>query len=170
MTSLCLFLFVYLGILFVGWEGWGNMVVQIEVKILILEMLSDMQVANALQFIHQRGVAHLDVKPDNIYVKNGVYKLGDFGCATLLDKSQPIEEGDARYMPQEILNENYDHLDKVDIFSLGAAIYELIRGSSLPESGPHFLNLREGKLPLLPGHSLQFQNLLKVLTSSLLLC
>ncbi|KAK4357271.1 hypothetical protein RND71_022881 [Anisodus tanguticus] len=129
-----------------------------------VEILEAMyQVAKALQYIHQRGVAHLDVKPDNIYVKSGVYKLGDFGCATLLDKSQPIEEGDARYMPQEILNENYDHLDKVDIFSLGAAIYELIRGSPLPESGPHFLNLREGKLPLLPGHSLQFQNLLKAM-------
>ncbi|OIT08078.1 PREDICTED: wee1-like protein kinase [Nicotiana attenuata] len=129
-----------------------------------VEVLEAMyQVAKALQYIHQRGVAHLDVKPDNIYVKSGVYKLGDFGCATLLDKSQPIEEGDARYMPQEILNENYDHLDKVDVFSLGAAIYELIRGSPLPESGPHFLNLREGKLPLLPGHSLQFQNLLKVM-------
>ncbi|CAK9175966.1 unnamed protein product [Ilex paraguariensis] len=121
------------------------------------------QVAKALQFIHERGIAHLDVKPENIYVKNGVYKLGDFGCATLLNRSLPIEEGDARYMPQEILNDKYDHLDKVDIFSLGAAIYELVKGSALPESGPFFLNLREGKLPLLPGHSMQFQNLLKVI-------
>lgn len=120
------------------------------------------QIAKALQFIHSRGVAHLDVKPDNIYVKEGVYKLGDFGCATTIDKSLPVEEGDARYMPQEILNENYDNLDKVDIFSLGASIYELVKGSPLPESGPHFLHLREGKLPLLPGHSIQFQNLIKV--------
>ncbi|KAH1081274.1 hypothetical protein J1N35_021035 [Gossypium stocksii] len=119
------------------------------------------QMAKALQFIHEKGIVHLDVKPDNVYVKNGVYKLGDFGCATLLNKNLPVEEGDARYMPQEILNENYDHLDKVDIFSLGVTIYELIRGSPLPESGPQFL--REGKLPLLPGYSLQFQNLLKVM-------
>ncbi|XP_028085270.1 wee1-like protein kinase isoform X2 [Camellia sinensis] len=126
----------------------------------VLEILH--QIAKALKFIHERGIAHLDVKPENIYVKNGVYKLGDFGCATLIDKSLPIEEGDARYMPQEILNDNYDHLDKVDIFSLGAAIYELIRGSALPESGPLSLNLREGKLPLLPVHSVQFHNLLKV--------
>ncbi|KAF5175355.1 Wee1-like protein kinase [Thalictrum thalictroides] len=121
------------------------------------------QVAKALQFIHERGIAHLDVKPDNIYVKNGVYKLGDFGCATLIDGSLPIEEGDARYMPLEILNDNYDHLDKVDIFSLGAAIYELIKRSPLPKSGPQLLNLREGKISLLPGHSIQFQNLLKVM-------
>ncbi|MED6206597.1 Mitosis inhibitor protein kinase wee1 [Stylosanthes scabra] len=121
------------------------------------------QVANALKFIHEKGIAHLDVKPDNIYVKNGVYKLGDFGCATRLDNSLPVEEGDARYMPQEILNENYDHLDKVDIFSLGASMYEFIRQLPLPESGCQFFNLKEGKLPLLPGHSLQFQNLLKAM-------
>ncbi|WJX79737.1 Mitosis inhibitor protein kinase wee1 [Trifolium repens] len=121
------------------------------------------QVANALRFMHGKGIAHLDVKPDNIYFKNGVYKLGDFGCATLIDSSLPIEEGDARYMPQEILNENFDHLDKVDIFSLGVSIYELVRKLPLPESGGHCLNLKEGKLPLLPGHSLQFQNLLKAM-------
>lgn len=121
------------------------------------------QIGKALKFIHERGIAHLDVKPENIYVKHGVYKLGDFGCATLINKSLPIEEGDARYMPHEILNEKYEHLDKVDIFSLGAAIYELLKGSPLPESGPQFLNLREGKITLLPGHSLQLQNLLKVM-------
>ncbi|KAF3436413.1 hypothetical protein FNV43_RR23505 [Rhamnella rubrinervis] len=119
------------------------------------------QIAKALRFIHEKGIVHLDVKPDNIYVKNGIYKLGDFGCATLLDRSLPIEEGDARYMPHEILNEKYDHLDKVDIFSLGVTVYELIKGSPLPESGTQCLNLKGGKLPLLPGHSLQFQNLLK---------
>lgn len=122
-----------------------------------------LQIAKALEFIHDKGIAHLDVKPENIYVKNGVYKLGDFGCATLIDSSLPIEEGDARYMPQEILNEKYDYLDKVDIYSLGVAIFELVRGSPLPESGLHFMNIREGKLPLLPGHSLHFQSLLKVM-------
>ncbi|TKY49958.1 Wee protein kinase [Spatholobus suberectus] len=121
------------------------------------------QVASALQFIHGKGIAHLDVKPENIYVKNGVYKLGDFGCATLRDNSLPIEEGDARYMPQEIFNENYDHLDKVDIFSLGASMFELISRSRLPESGSQFFNLKEGKLPLVPGVSVQFQTLLKVM-------
>lgn len=98
-------------------------------------------------------------------MKNGVYKLGDFGCATLLDNSLPIEEGDAHYMPQEILNENYDHLDKVDIFSLGASMFELISSSCLPEpeSGIQFFNPKEGKVPFLPGVSVQFQNLLTVL-------
>ncbi|EYU35764.1 hypothetical protein MIMGU_mgv1a020413mg [Erythranthe guttata] len=96
----------------------------------------------ALEAMYQRS-SHLDVKPENIYVKNGVYKLGDFGCATVVDKSWLIEKRDARYMPQEILNENYENLDKVDIFSSGASIYELARGSPLPESGSHFLTFRE---------------------------
>ncbi|KAK2429165.1 Mitosis inhibitor protein kinase wee1 [Trifolium repens] len=122
------------------------------------------QVGNALQFMHGKGIAHIDVKPDNIYVKNGVYKLGDFGCATLIDNSLPIEEGDVRYMPQEILNKNYDHLDKVDIFSLGVSIYELVLKLPLPQpGGGHVLNFKEGKLPLLTCHSLQFQNLLKAM-------
>ncbi|KAK9756997.1 hypothetical protein RND81_01G134000 [Saponaria officinalis] len=119
------------------------------------------QIARALKFIHEQGIAHLDLKLDNIYVKNGVFKLGDFGCATLLDKSLPIEEGDARYMPQEILNENYDHLDKVDIFSLGVSIYELLRGKLLPDTGHQLL--KDGKLPFLPRNSLQLQNLLKAM-------
>lgn len=113
--------------------------------------------------MHKRGVAHLDVKPENIYIKRGIYKLGDFGCATLIDRSLGIEEGDSRYMPQEMLNDKYEHLDKVDIFSLGAATYELVKGTPLPESGPQFSNLREGKISLLPGYPLQFQSLLKVI-------
>ncbi|XP_039155576.1 wee1-like protein kinase [Eucalyptus grandis] len=123
------------------------------------------QLAKVLLFMHDRGIAHLDVKPDNIYFKNGVYKLGDFGCATLLNNSLPIQEGDTRYMPHEILNENFDHLDldKVDIFALGASVYELVTGLTLMKSGPQFLSLREGNLPLPPGHSLPFQNLLKVM-------
>lgn len=121
------------------------------------------QMAKALQFIHKRGIAHLDLKPENIYIKNGIYKLGDFGFATSINKELPIEEGDSRYMPLEILNENYDHLDKVDIFSLGATTYELARGSTLPKSGSQFMNLREGKISLLPGYSLQFQNLIKTM-------
>lgn len=128
-----------------------------------------LQLAKALQFLHERGIAHMDVKPDNIYVKNGVYKIGDFGCATLMDRSLPIEEGDSRYMPSEILNDRYEHLDKVDIFSLGVTIYELVKGSPLPDSGPQFSNIREGKIALLPGVSMQFQCLLKVILYEIIL-
>lgn len=120
------------------------------------------QIAKALNFMHERGIAHLDIKPENIYAKSGTYKLGDFGCATLMDHSLGIEEGDARYMPNEMLKDQCEYLDKVDIFSLGAAIYEILKGTPLPDSGPKFYSLREGKISLLPGYPVQFQNLLKV--------
>lgn len=119
--------------------------------------------ASALSVIHSKGLVHLDLKPENIYVLNGVYKLGDFGRATRADGSLDIEEGDARYMPLEILNDDHSQLSKVDVFALGATIYELARGSPLPSSGPQFQGLRQGKLTLLPRHSLSFQNLIKVI-------
>lgn len=120
----------------------------------------------ALSCIHSKGLVHLDVKPDNIYVLSGTYKLGDFGRATRCDGSLSIEEGDARYMPLEILNDDYSQLTKVDMFALGATIYEMASGSPLPSSGPGFQALRQGKLTLLPGCSLSFQQLLKVSAKS----
>lgn len=121
------------------------------------------QMASALSFIHSKGLVHLDLKPDNIYVLNGVFKLGDFGRATKVDGSMDIEEGDSRYMPLEFMNEDYRELIKVDMFALGATIYELAKGSPLPTTGPQYRLLREGKLTLLPGYSTPLQNLLKAL-------
>ena len=58
-----------------------------------------MQLSAALQHLHSSGIAHMDVKPDNIYASSeGAYKLGDFGLATSLHSrpSLDIEEGDNR--------------------------------------------------------------------------
>lgn len=77
------------------------------------------QMASALAHLHRHGVAHLDVKPDNIYLQELPeeeaaatatasssstscpavrYKLGDFGQATRLDLKTPaaFDEGDSR--------------------------------------------------------------------------
>ena len=37
-----------------------------------------------------------------------------------------------RYLPQELLNDKLDHLDKADMFALGISIYELASGTTLP--------------------------------------
>ncbi|KAL3725429.1 hypothetical protein ACJRO7_030453 [Eucalyptus globulus] len=80
------------------------------------------QLGKALLFMHDRGIAHLDAKLDHIYVKNGAYKLGDFGCASLSNNSLPIKEGDVRYTFPEIQNDNHVHLDKTPcLVSLGLA-------------------------------------------------
>ena len=64
------------------------------------EASSAMQMAGALQHLHARGIAHMDVKADNIYEsEDGTFKLGDFGLATSLwgRKSTAVQEGDARW-------------------------------------------------------------------------
>lgn len=64
-----------------------------------------LQIATALQHLHQHGMAHLDVKPDNIYTEShsDSVKLGDFGLATPLNHhnlSLEFSEGDSRCATQ----------------------------------------------------------------------
>jgi serine/threonine protein kinase len=78
----------------------------------------------ALELVHQRGMVHLDIKPDNIFRKNDVYKLGDFGLAhafssTMRNGGQTdiisdVEEGDSRYMSKDLLDFGPKDLTKVN--------------------------------------------------------
>jgi len=54
----------------------------------------------ALELLHKSNLVHLDIKPDNIFVKNGQFKLGDFGLVSN-STSKDVEEGDSRYLASE---------------------------------------------------------------------
>ena len=143
------------------------------------------QMASALAHVHAHGVAHMDIKPDNILlvepeccfpgeleekrpwsVDGTVYKLGDFGQATRLDTTGlGVTEGDSRYLPLEVMNSNYKCLDKADMFALGATMLQLASGNPLPQSGPAYQDLRSGKLPLLPTVTASFARMIKLLMS-----
>jgi len=128
-----------------------------------------------LQYIHSKQMAHLDIKPENIFISkpmNGsedeevVYKLGDLGHAySMNDGSISPEEGDCRYMAPEFLLMELDHslLHKADIFSLGLSMYEAASLRTLPRNSledAEYTKLKAGQLPDLPGYSEQLNTTL----------
>ena len=42
-----------------------------------------------------------------------------------------VEDGDCRYLPKEILNDDYENLTKSDVFSLGLTMYEAVSNTNL---------------------------------------
>jgi len=100
------------------------------------------QIAQALDAAHARGISHRDVKPANAFITaDGRVKLLDFGIAKLTEREardaaqeSTVEEshagivrGTAGYMsPEQVLAHPVDH--RTDIFALGAVLYEMFTG------------------------------------------
>jgi tetratricopeptide (TPR) repeat protein/tRNA A-37 threonylcarbamoyl transferase component Bud32 len=108
------------------------------------------QVAKALGAAHDKGIIHLDVKPDNVMLasrgRRETVKVVDFGVAGLLT-DQPAPEtqlsvnGTPAYMaPERALGRGYDH--RSDIYSLGVMSYEALTGSIPFESDDIVTTLR----------------------------
>ena len=125
------------------------------------------QVANALDYLHQHKINHLDVKPANIMVRKADYKaiLIDFGVSKQYDEQgeqtsttpvgisygyAPIEQyrpgGVSEFSPQ------------ADIYSLGATLYKLLTGKIPPQA---MEILSDGLPNLIEEFSLQVQNVIR---------
>ena len=91
------------------------------------------QLASALDYAHQHGIVHRDVKPDNLYVMgDGTIKLGDFGIAQTDASSQLTSKdseivGSVHYLAPEITS-GRPATGQSDIYSAGVTFFELITG------------------------------------------
>ena len=119
-------------------EGPDRSPTDLRVKIGLLA-----QVARAVNFAHQHGILHRDLKPGNILVDaDHVPHLTDFGLAKRLDNPSvvrdtsagPVEVGASTpagtisYMAPEQAAGNASLTTAVDVYALGAILYEILTG------------------------------------------
>ena len=96
-----------------------------------------MQICEALQFAHNQGVVHRDIKPGNILVdRDGRLKIADFGIAKLMDPNAEDTTltgshhvmGTPHYMAPEQMAHPLEVDHRADIYSLGVVFYEMLTG------------------------------------------
>jgi len=100
------------------------------------------QIVDAIAYIHTRKVIHRDIKPENILVDSKFQpKICDFGWSSVLknDSTRKTFCGTYEYMAPEIF-ESAPYTEKVDIWSLGILLYELLHGYS-PFRAPTLLEI-----------------------------
>eukprot|EP00051_Salpingoeca_urceolata_P031838 m.13164 g.13164 ORF g.13164 m.13164 type:complete len:847 (+) comp4483_c0_seq1:327-2867(+) len=91
---------------------------------------------------------------------NNVYKIGDLGLVTRINAPTVEDEGDCRYLPKELLAEDYSNLAKTDVFSLGITLFELASGMDLPKNGPFWHQLRDKPPMTLDRYSEELNSLI----------
>ncbi|XP_077569732.1 serine/threonine-protein kinase ULK3 [Stigmatopora nigra] len=101
------------------------------------------QIACALQFLHDRNISHLDLKPQNILLSGSVLKLADFGFAQYMSPwdEKSVLRGSPLYMaPEMVCRRQYD--SRVDLWSVGVILYEALFGQA-PFASRSFSELEE---------------------------
>ncbi|PNM51752.1 protein kinase [Vibrio harveyi] len=109
------------------------------------------QLAGALEFMHTRGICHLDIKPSNVLVSEGDYvKLIDFGAARYIGETESHAEASLSYASPLYLETGTTE-PQDDVYSLALLTGHLFIGSIFGDAWHK--QLKDRKRPaLIPNH------------------
>jgi len=87
-------------------------------------------IAAGVAYLHDHGIVHRDLKPGNIFIDEGIIKIGDYGLSKFISCSrrsgQTGSVGTVHYMAPEIAKGRYGK--EIDIYALGIILYEMLTG------------------------------------------
>ena len=112
-------------------------------------------IALGMRYLHSKGIIHRDLKPANVMLDEfHLPRIGDFGTIAVNDdltKTKGV--GTLRYMAPEQTGNHYTV--KVDVYSFGLILYELVTGERAFADCDSYLAIAEkiltGKLPHVPS-------------------
>jgi eukaryotic-like serine/threonine-protein kinase len=129
------------------------------------------QVAEALAYVHGRGVVHRDVKPGNVLMgTDDLVKLADFGIARLVERrtrhtASGIAIGTAAYVAPEQVNGD-EVGSPADVYALGLVILEAVTGRREYDGPPAEAALaRLARPPVIPSLPSGWPRLLTAMTA-----
>ncbi|XP_074861061.1 serine/threonine-protein kinase Nek4 isoform X2 [Carettochelys insculpta] len=130
------------------------------------------QIAMALQYLHERHILHRDLKTQNVFLtRANIIKVGDLGIARVLENKYDMAStliGTPYYMSPELFsNKPYNY--KSDVWALGCCVYEMAtlkHAFNAKDMNSLVYRIIEGKLPPMPkDYSSQLAELIRTMLS-----